>query len=243
MTKHIAIKPPSVCMVSPHKDEIAYRSLIEKYTDLFSTIEHGIITVPARRIMLRRGDRPNRVYVLFSGWGFRFILLPDGRRQILSLLIPGDLVPFQAFTKKPINFSVQAITDTSWYVSDSTKLMETFKSSSGLEFLFESLIDLFERADSHIFNIGRHSATERLAQLILVVEQRLRTRGQVIDGAFEFPLRQEHLADILGLTPVHVSRTLSNIRESGVIHLERATMMIKDRDGLLQMAGGAGAVT
>jgi Crp-like helix-turn-helix protein len=87
-----------------------------------------------------------------------------------------------------------------------------------------------------LVDIGRRSAIGRVAQLILEIEDRLGERDQVRDGAFHFPMRQEHMADALGLTTVYVNRTLDRLRKEGVIDFKRDRMKIINRALLLQTA-------
>ena len=87
-----------------------------------------------------------------------------------------------------------------------------------------------------LVDVGRRSAIGRVAQLILEIENRLDERGQVRDGAFHFPMRQEHMADALGLTTVYVNRTLDRLRKEGVIDFKRDRMKVINRALLLQTA-------
>lgn len=81
-------------------------------------------------------------------------------------------------------------------------------------------------------DIGRRSALGRLAHLLLELEHRLKSKGLSKDGQFNFPVRQEHLADAVGLTTVYVNRTLDRLRRLGVIEYDRDVMRILDADKL-----------
>jgi CRP-like cAMP-binding protein len=81
--------------------------------------------------------------------------------------------------------------------------------------------------ENSVLDLGRRTSTQRIAGFILGLEQRLRERGLASEGTFEFPLRYRHIADILGLTPVHVNRIISSLREQGVIELEHRTLSVR----------------
>ena len=85
-------------------------------------------------------------------------------------------------------------------------------------------------------DVGCRSAAGRLAQLILELEFRLKQRMLTRGNVFDFPMRQEHLADALGLTTVYINRTLSSFRKGGVIELERQKMTIRDMGALRAIA-------
>ena len=99
-------------------------------------------------------------------------------------------------------------------------------------------IDEKRRADETIVDLGRRSASERIARLILGLVERLQNRNMTMGGAFEveFPLRQHHIADATGLTPVHVSKLLSEFRRNGLIRLSERSLAILDLAGFRAVA-------
>lgn len=98
------------------------------------------------------------------------------------------------------------------------------------------MYDHMATLNQRLIDIGRKSAMGRLAQLILDLEMRLRRRGLSDDGKIEFPPRQEHLADALGLTTVYVNRTLDRLRKLDLIDFNRNFMIVKNFEGLSRIA-------
>lgn len=193
--------------------------------------------IPARRIIVRKSDVPMQMFTLYDGWAFRFVLLPDGRRQILSFLLPGDLIGIQAIYGDPLRFSVQALTDVTLCAFNAKEIAEAMqKSPAQMKHLVARSIREAADADNRVIGLGRRTATERVAGLILKLTNALKRRKSVPGENFAFPLRQEHIADALGLTAVHVSRTISILRDEGAISLERNILTIRDRQRLTELA-------
>jgi len=200
-------------------------------------LRHDSIMIPARRIIVRKSDVPMQMFTLYDGWAFRFVLLPDGRRQILSFLLPGDLIGIQAIYGDPLRFSVQALTDVTLCAFNAKEIAEAMqKSPAQMKHLVARSIREAADADNRVIGLGRRTATERVAGLILKLTNALKRRKSVPGENFAFPLRQEHIADALGLTAVHVSRTISILRDEGAISLERNILTIRDRQRLTELA-------
>jgi CRP-like cAMP-binding protein len=133
---------------------------------------------------------------------------------------------------------VQALTNITLCGFDAGELTEEiYKSRGTVESLAERLVREGAEADQRAVGLARRNAGERVAGLILRITNRLKKRDLAHGESFEFPLRQEHIADALGLTPVHVSRTFSIMRGAGIISLDRNMITIKDRPALVEFAG------
>ena len=161
-------------------------------------------------------------------------MLPDGTRQILSFLLPGDVVtPGLLFDPTPYCF-VEAITTVTYRAFNRVHLNQALAAdASGLEALARVWTQEKQRTDELIVDLGRRSAAERIARLILGLVERLHARNMT-SGPFEVdcPLRQHHIADATGLTPVHVSKLLSEFRRKGLMRLSERSLTILDPAGL-----------
>jgi CRP-like cAMP-binding protein len=212
--------------------------LVDASPAKFTALRREVVTVPARRIVVRAGETPTKLYSLYNGWCFRFVLLPDGRRQILSILLPGDLLATQAMYVNPLRYSVQSLTEVTLCVFDREDLLTALRNDPQMP---DRMSARFAReaaeADERVLGLGQLTAIERVARLILRLTNKLKLRGLLRDENVEFPLRQEHIADALGLTAVHVSRTLSMLKEDGAIVMGRNALTITDRDRLVELAG------
>jgi CRP-like cAMP-binding protein len=194
-----------------------------------------------RSLLLREGDTPSEIFTLFEGWAYRFKLFPDGRRQIIRFLLPGDFVVLRGMQTQPLAFSVQALTAVRLCAFDATSFSRIVLSRPKLiERLVRAFSDELSELDLRLTEVGRCSASERIARFILKIESRAIDRNLATADGFPFPLRQEHIADALGLTVVHVSRTLIAFRNAGLMTLRRGSMTIRDRAMLEETARTAG---
>jgi len=165
-----------------------------------------------RRNVYDAGRATDSVFVICSGWAFRFVQLPDGRRQTLSILLPGDVVSGVSLFARRLGYSVQALTKVAYCRFSRSELLNSLVTRPEvLESLTAICLAEKEQADEAITDLGRRSASERISRFILQLMDRLAARGMVKDQSFEFPLRQQHIADAVGLTTVHVIPTASEI--------------------------------
>ena len=195
--------------------------------------------VAARRIVCREQDVLANVPIICSGWAVSAVMLSDGSRQILSFLLPGDLVSAALLFEPKPNCFVEAITNVTYRTFDRADLKEAmFSDPDTAAKLAHLWIDEKRRADEMIVDLGRRPAAERIARLILGLVERLQHRNMTTGGAFdvEFPLRQHHIADATGLTPVHVSKLLSEFRRNGLIRLCERSLAILDPAGFRAVA-------
>lgn len=225
------------CRECPVASLTLYMPRVLEEPETFDKLRHSVKSVAAKRPILQAGDTPELTYTLFSGWAFRYLTLPDGRRQILSFYLPGNLIAEENFADKPLHFSVRALTDVTLCAFRTEDLKRTFNSDPDL---MRNFLERVQRhcvaLDHQVGYLGR-TAQERVAHLLMDFEARLTRRGLVKDDRFSFPLLQEHLADALGLTPVHVSRTLTAMRERGLIATQDQIVHILDRKQMLSLAG------
>lgn len=191
-----------------------------------------------RRIIHRDGEMPSEVFSLLDGWAFRFKLLADGRRQILSFMLPGDFLSLHALQSKPLHFSVQALTAVRLCAFETRAICDFLRTRPHLAWNVGILLARKStRLDYRITDLGRRDALERITRFVLELGERLKRRGMVTEETYPFPLRQEHVADALGLTPVHVSRTFATLRTEGLISLQHNVLTIHDRDRMVEIAG------
>jgi CRP/FNR family transcriptional regulator len=177
-------------------------------------------TAHAGQLIYRSNEPVEGVSVVCDGWAFTFIMLFDGRRQILSFLLPGDIVATTALVRDRLSLSIQALTDLRYCRFSKSELRSLMARESKVFDEYASIcVAEKEETDQLVTDLGRRTADERIARLVLALMARLGARGMVQDQSFAFPLRQRHIADATGLTPVHVSRVIGSFRNAGLIEI------------------------
>jgi CRP-like cAMP-binding protein len=180
-------------------------------------IKREHLAVPAGAEIIRAADESAELYTLYSGWAFRFKVLPDGRRQILNFLLPGDLLGLQAAMFDAARHGIEALTDVEMCLLPRHKIWGLFGQMPELAFDVTWLGSHEESyVDENLMSVGRRSAAERIAALIVLLYKRANALGLVADGTFTFPLSQQHIADALGLSLVHTNKTLARLRRLGM---------------------------
>jgi CRP-like cAMP-binding protein len=182
-----------------------------------NNIKRDHVAVEAGSEIIRSGDESPEIYTLYSGWAFRFKMLPDGRRQILNFLLPGDLVGLQAAMFDAAQYGVEALTDVELCLLPRRKVWALFSEMPGLAFDVAWLGSREEGyVDDNLTSAGRRTAAERTAALIVSLYKRAKALGLVNNDTFEFPLTQQHIADALGMSLVHTNKTLARLRRLGM---------------------------
>ncbi|HEY9217836.1 MAG TPA: Crp/Fnr family transcriptional regulator [Phenylobacterium sp.] len=188
--------------------------------------------------IVREGERPSTVVLLLKGFACRYKALPDGRRQILSFHIPGDILDLHGLLFGDMDHSVGAIQPCRVSMAPHDTMRELLERRPELSRVLwrDTLVD------SAVFRewmvgMGRRHALERIAHLLCEVYARCEAAGLAKLGQCDLPLTQAELADSLGLSVVHVNRVLQQLRATGFITLRRGILRIHDWEGL-KGAGG-----
>jgi CRP-like cAMP-binding protein len=146
--------------------------------------------------------------------------LPDGRRQILNFLLPGDLFSAASVFEERFQYSVKALTAIQVSGMQRAEVRARLANNPDiLNALAKCGIAELEAADRMQTVLGQLSSEERIAYLFLLLMERIAARSVIREQRYPFPLRQQHIADAVGLTPVHVSRVISLLRERGIVEL------------------------
>jgi CRP-like cAMP-binding protein len=194
--------------------------------------------IRAHKNIKSAGERSDRVCVVCDGWAFRFVLLADGRKQILSILIPGDVITPTRMFDENVRFSVQALTDMQYCGFASSILRaKLFAHLAVLDAWTKLLIAEQHHNFGLLIDLGSRTADERIAHLILDLKLRLERRGMTVENSFVFPLSQRLIAAATGLTPEHVSRVMGSFRREGLIENGKGFLRIVNLPGLQRIGG------
>jgi CRP/FNR family transcriptional regulator, anaerobic regulatory protein len=230
--------PPVSCRLCRLGQFAIYGITATNTPDTVNTLRREVKTVAAGRTFIRDGEVQTYVHTLYSGWAFRYVSVSKGR-QILFFHVPGDIIALEsiAFPGMALPFALKSLTPVtlcSFPVEDAAEILRASQPQAVQAAVTAQRF--FADTNRHLADIGRRSATGRLAQLLTELEGRLRHRQLSKNGTFGFPVRQEHLADALGLTTVYVNRTLDRLRKEGVIAFDRRSMTIRDPRRLHEIA-------
>ncbi len=194
-------------------------------------------TVEPRSNVLREGDVPTVAHVLLEGHTYRYRLLRDGRRQITALLIPGDVCDLAAVMQGRANYSVVAVTSCVLGELPANAIADPTTADPDLaRALWRRLLRDEAISREWLVNMGCRTALERVAHLICEIRVRLQAVGLTKGDAFKMQLTQAELADLLGLSTVHINRTLKHLRETGLVDFSKSTMSILNVPALEKVA-------
>lgn len=191
----------------------------------------------ARAYLAREGDKPERVDLVLSGWACRHKVLEDGRRQILAFLLPGDLCDLDAPILRAMDHSISAITPVAAAGISRAAIGRVMERHPRVAqaLLWDRLVAAATQREWTV-NLGQRSALERVAHLLCELFLRLRAVGLAQGASCEFLPTQADLAEASGLTPVHVNRTLQELRRQGLIALEGRRLRVPDLAALQDAA-------
>jgi CRP-like cAMP-binding protein len=194
-----------------------FRPITDNELGAIADMKREHLTLPSGTEIVRAGEDSPELYTLYSGWAFRFKTLSDGRRQILNFLLPGDLIGLQAAMFDAARHGIEALTEVQLCLLPRRKVWALFGQMQDLAFDVAWLGAREESfVDENLTSVGRRSAAERIAALIVALYKRAKMLGLVTGDTFEFPLTQEHIADALGLSLVHTNKTLARLRRMGM---------------------------
>ncbi len=178
---------------------------------------------------MSEGDEPRYVHLVLDGWACRYKQLPDGKRQIVALFVPGDFCDVNVYILRQMDHSIGAITrlKVATITPEEMNALTAERPRITQALWWHELVAAAVQREWTL-NLGQRSAYERLAHMLLELYLRLEAVGRARDGRCDFPLTQNDLADATGLTAVHVNRMLQKLRRDGLIELERKQLQILD---------------
>ncbi|MDX1519241.1 MAG: Crp/Fnr family transcriptional regulator [Gammaproteobacteria bacterium] len=212
--------------------------LSDQEEEILRHLQENCEEIPEKTDLLRSGEDYPCTFIIKEGWAYSYKLLEDGQQQVLSYWLQGDFIGLFATVFRKAEYSVRTLTDVSVCRIRPEQIMKVFSDSP----LLAAAICWTVARDGailreHVTRIGRRNAYERTGHLLLELLGRLEAVGLVDKNAFEFPITQELLADTLGLTPVHVNRTLKALKKDGMIDYDVNTIVIINRIGLIEKTG------
>lgn len=208
-------------------DEIAF---LEKASARTQTVE-------ARTDVICEGETPTNVHLVVRGLACRYKLLEDGRRQIVAFLIPGDFCDHNVFILSKMDHTIAAVSqiDMVWMPREQMLELMSYPNISHAMWL----VGLVDEATLRewITNLGQRSAEHRLAHLFCELYLRMKTVGLTNGHEFELPVTQAELGETLGLSTVHVNRSLQSLKAANLAVFKGKKIVINDMIKLKKLSG------
>lgn len=203
---------------------------------LRALVHHSHIYGPKQDVF-REGDRRSEVHVVVSGVFCRYRLLAGGSRQILAILLPGDLCDPSVWGAKSHDFSVGVLArgSTAAFSQNAFQDMHRRPAIARAFSMARSVDDAI--SCEWLVNIGRRRTEDRLVRLLSELTWRLDAMGLITRNTTTFSLLQPDLADAIGVTHVHLCRTLKQLELAGLLVPERGRIIVQDVAALRQAAG------
>ncbi|WP_346797105.1 Crp/Fnr family transcriptional regulator [Halomonas sp. Bachu 37] len=210
-----------------------YCVLTDEEKKLLSSLERSPTKCKAGQTLWEEGDEANEFCTLRSGWAYSYRHLENGNRQILEVYLPGDIIGLREFAFSKRMDNVKMIEDGVVCHFPHQHMLDLFRDSLKLTSVMFAISSRQQALlTERLVTLARRSARQKLAHFLHETFLRLRQTNADDTSEFRLPLSQEQLADILGLSPVHISRTFTSLGEDNLIHRERHQIVIPDLDAL-----------
>jgi CRP-like cAMP-binding protein len=187
--------------------------------------------------LVRQGQMGQLAYILADGWVCSYKLLQNGKRQIVDFQVPGDFLGLRSFLFRTSDHNAEAMTRVEVSEVSSTDLIDAFAATPRLA---TAVLWAASRDEAmvveHLVDIGRRSALERTAHLLLELGARMKLVGLGTNEGFACPISQYMLADALGLTAVHINRIMRQLREEGLLTFRSGQVIFDDFERLVELA-------
>ncbi|MDB5475509.1 MAG: cyclic nucleotide-binding protein [Phenylobacterium sp.] len=232
-------QPDEVRMANPLVRKLEHGApLSDEEKDALAKLMVGARPVGAHEDLIAEGDAPEHVHVVLEGFACRYKMLPDGGRQIMAWLVPGDFCDLHVSLLGEMDHAIATLTPS----------VIAFLPRNGLEVLAEdhptltralwwaTLVDEAVLRE-WLVNMGRRPSPQRIAHMFCEVRARLHAVDLAPDAIMEFPLSQTDLADSAGISSVHVNRVLQQLRDEGLITWRGGVLQVLDVGALEAFAG------
>ncbi len=206
---------------------------------ILATYKSGDREVKAGGDLFRSSEPSSAIYILVKGWLFLYALFEDGRRQILQFLLPGAVLGLHSAHAVTTTYSAQALTNAVVCIVPNDSLYPLSRDHPEVAMRLAWLVSRdCNLAYDRLSSIGRHSAHQRVAHLLLELSVRYGMQWPH-DRTKEIPLplTQEHIGDATGLTGVHVNRALLELRRKGIVEFRYRRLRILNPDKFVDAAG------
>jgi CRP-like cAMP-binding protein len=210
-----------------------YCSLTDDEKQLLTSLEESPTDIKAGTLLWEMGSPANEFCTLKSGWAYSYRHLENGDRQILEVFLPGDIIGLREFAFSERLENVRMIDDGVICHFPHKRMLDLFRRSLPLTAVMFAIGSRQQALmTERLVTLARRTARQKMAHFLYEMYLRLRQTNPNISGQFRLPLSQEQLADVLGLSPVHVSRTFTALSDDELVFRDRHHLVIPDLDAL-----------
>ena len=189
-------------------------------------------SLAARVDVIREGEAPSDAHLVLEGFAYRYKVLPDGQRSIFAYLVPGDFGDIHIFILKAMDHGIATLSPCTIVDIPRERVLEMLERPAIARALWWATLVDEATLREWLVNVGRRDAEAGLAHLFCELHLRLKSVGLATGGEITLPITQEELGDTLGLSTVHVNRSLQAMRARGIISFKDSRLTIPDIDRL-----------
>lgn len=196
-----------------------------------------IRTLETGESLFIQGDEIRSVCVLRDGWAFRYQCLEDGRRQIVDFVLPSDVVGIGPSSQMP--YGVEALLPCTWVMIARERFFTNLHHQPALSMKLLNMLSASQvRAFDYMTSVGRRTARERVAHLLLDLARRVQNSASACQGVeISMPLMLSHIGDALGLATETVCRCLGELKRAGILVFSAGSLEIMDLEALSELVG------
>lgn len=230
--------PETNCDSCTLRRKECFRHLDEEEVQFVRGMRSGMGVLSAGHFVIRAGETPKALYTILEGWAVACPDVPGEPLRANEVMLPGDLIGTQGCITGRYSHSIVALTRLRYCVLDRSIPEKLAKRGGALCFaLMRHFAQERSRRERLATLLASATASQRVAYFLFETFSRLRAVGLADETMCPFPLRRTQLAQIVGLSEVHVSRTLAAMRKDGLIEIENNILIVADEQRLGEIAG------
>lgn len=230
------IKLASFCSTCPNRRFGLCQILLEQISNQWHPQTLQRVLVKAKQHLFRQGNQLDGTFILREGWIQLYRITEPGKREVFPSILPGEILGLYVEDQATAAYSAKALQDSVF--CKIPNLVSLCGTNSKLALRLAGLCEFDNlKAEMYLANVAHCDAKERVAFLILELYRRLELRGLNKGFTIPFPLMQADIADMLGLTTVHVNRTLAVLKAEGLFVIQKHELTILDFQALYSLVG------
>ena len=231
-------EPHTRCVECPIRQKALFQVVAEDYIHKAETRRTAQYRVGARHTLYQEGAPALMAFTLYSGWLLLYRTHSDGSRQWLRVALPGDFVGYVSTGDSSYSHGALAITDVTVCGFRQGDLHDMIDTEPDIARQITTIHSRYlATCESTMLGLGRKSAEQRIAHTLADLYHRLQLLSEISEDGrvMPFPMTQEMLGELTGLTPVHTNRVLRRLREDGLIIGQRQKIEVLDLPRLVEL--------